>query len=47
MRMKTPSGVHFVASVVDTPGGFNLVNFGPKVYTSTLQKISSNGNLNR
>ena len=42
MRMKTPEGVTFNASVVDIPDGMQLADFGTHYYTKLLEKMSTN-----
>jgi len=42
MKMKTPDGVSFNASVVKIPDGIKLEDFGTKYITSILQKYGSN-----
>jgi len=42
MRMKTPSGVDFSASVVDTPEGLPLEDFGAGFYARQLAWVGSN-----
>jgi len=41
MRMKTPYGIHFEASVVAIPDKLKLEEFGPKFYIEYLQSIGS------
>lgn len=41
MRMKTPHGVHFEASVIAIPDKLKLEDFGPKWYMEYLQGIGS------
>jgi hypothetical protein len=42
MRMKTPYGIHFAASVMAIPEMLKLEDFGPKLYIEYLQGIGSN-----
>jgi hypothetical protein len=42
MRMKTPHGIHFEASVRAIPDNLKLEDFGPKLYMQYLQSIGSN-----
>jgi CubicO group peptidase (beta-lactamase class C family) len=42
MRMKTPYGIHFEASVMAIPEMLKLEDFGPKLYIEYLQGIGSN-----
>jgi hypothetical protein len=42
MRMKTPEGVIFNASLVDIPDGMRLADFGPNFYSKLLESLSSN-----
>ena len=42
MRMRTPGGVHFSASVVEIPEGMKLEDFGPVGYAFQLEKMGSN-----
>jgi CubicO group peptidase (beta-lactamase class C family) len=42
MRMKTPSDVHFSASIGDIPEGMKLEDFGPKLYAQDLENVGSN-----
>ena len=41
MRMKTPYGVNFEASVIAIPDKLKLEDFGPKLYMEYLQSIGS------
>jgi len=41
MKMQTPEGVSFNASLVKIPDGMTLEEFGPKYLTSLLQKFGS------
>ena len=41
MRMQTPEGVSFNASLVKIPDGMKLEEFGPKYLTSLLLKFGS------
>lgn len=41
MRMQTPEGVSFNASLVKIPDGIKLDEFGPKYITSVLQSVGS------
>lgn len=42
MRMKTPGGTVFLASVGDTPENMKLEDFGPKFYSKKLERVGSN-----
>ncbi|MBW2633871.1 MAG: serine hydrolase [Deltaproteobacteria bacterium] len=42
MRMKTPEGVTFNASVVEIPDGMRLADFGTHYYAKLLEDMSSN-----
>jgi hypothetical protein len=42
MRMKTPYGVNFEASVMAIPEKLRLEDFGPKLYIEYLRSIGSN-----
>jgi hypothetical protein len=41
MRMRTPGGVYFSASVVDIPEGLKLEDFGPVGYAAHLRQVGS------
>jgi CubicO group peptidase (beta-lactamase class C family) len=41
MRMKTPDGVHFEASLIDIPDKVKLKDFGLKIYAKFLQRSGS------
>ena len=45
MKMKTPAGVDFSASVEDIPEGIGVEDFGKKYYLPALQNFGSNVNL--
>jgi CubicO group peptidase (beta-lactamase class C family) len=42
MRMKTPGGAAFLASVGDIPNDMKLEDFGPKFYSKRLERVGSN-----
>jgi CubicO group peptidase (beta-lactamase class C family) len=45
MKMKTPAGVDFSASVEDIPEGIGVEDFGQKYYLPALQNFGSNVNI--
>jgi len=42
LRMRTPDGLDFEASVGDIPEGMTLADHGPKLYAPALEKFGSN-----